>query len=72
MSQQAARRQVVERAAAIVVLLLVSAVFVLVALAAAFVVRLRAEWAGIPVRVAGSWTAAVGLVMLDWAARRPA
>ena len=49
---------------------LVCAVFVLVALGAAFVVRLRAEWARIAVRVAGSWIAASGLLLLGWAARR--
>jgi hydrogenase/urease accessory protein HupE len=55
--------------AAIALLGLVFAVFVLVALAAAFVVRLRAEWARIAVRVAGSWVAASGLLMLGWAVR---
>ncbi len=44
-------------------------VFVLVALAAALVVRLQAEWARIAVRVAGSWVAASGLLMLGWAVR---
>lgn len=48
---------------------LVCAVFVVVALAAAFVVRLRAEWGRIAVRVAGSWIAASGLLLLGWAAR---
>ena len=48
---------------------LVSAVFVLVALAAAFVVRLRVEWARIAVRVAGSWIVATGLLMLGWSVR---
>jgi hydrogenase/urease accessory protein HupE len=48
---------------------LVFAVFVLIALAAAFVVRLRARWARIAVRVAGSWIAASGLLMLGWAVR---
>jgi urease accessory protein len=43
--------------------------FALIALAAAFVVRLRAEWARIGVRVAGSWIAASGLLMLGWAVR---
>ena len=53
---------------AVVVLLgLVFAIFVLVALAAAFVVRLHAQWARIAVRVAGSWIAASGLLMLGWA-----
>lgn len=45
------------------------AVFVVIALAAAFVVRLRAHWARIAVRVAGSWIAASGLLMLGWALR---
>jgi len=48
---------------------LVSAIFVVVALAAAVVVRLRAHWARIAVRVAGSWIAASGLLMLGWALR---
>lgn len=56
-------------AAAVALLGLVFAVFVLVALAAAFVVRLRVEWARIAVRVAGSWIAASGLLMLGWAFR---
>ena len=55
---------------AVVVLLgLVFAIFVLVALAAAFVVRLQAQWARIAVRVAGCWIAASGLLMLGWAVR---
>jgi urease accessory protein len=45
------------------------AVFVLVALTAAFVVQLRADWARIAVRVAGSWVAACGLLMLGWVVR---
>ena len=48
---------------------LVFAIFVLIALAAAFVVRLRAQWARIGVRVAGSWIAASGLLMLGWSVR---
>jgi hydrogenase/urease accessory protein HupE len=56
--------------AAAALLGLVSVVFVLVALAAAFVVRLRAPWARIAVRVAGSWIAASGLLMLGWAVRK--
>ncbi|HEY6388455.1 MAG TPA: HupE/UreJ family protein, partial [Candidatus Acidoferrum sp.] len=52
---------------AVVLLGLVFSVFVLVALAAAFVVRLRADWARIAVRVAGSWIAASGLLMFGWA-----
>ena len=48
---------------------LASALFVLIVLAAAFVVQLRADWARIAVRVAGSWIFASGLLMLGWAAR---
>jgi hydrogenase/urease accessory protein HupE len=46
-----------------------SAVFVLIALAAAFVMQLRAHWARIAVRVAGSWIAASGLLLLGWSLR---
>jgi urease accessory protein len=49
---------------------LVFAVFVLVALAAAFVVCLRVQWTRIAVRVAGSWIAASGLLLLGWATRK--
>jgi hypothetical protein len=45
-------------------------VFAAVALAAAFVVRLRAESTRIAVHVAGSWIAASGLLLLGWAVRR--
>ena len=55
--------------ASVALLGLVFAIFVLIALAAAFVVRLRAHWARIAVRVAGSWIAASGLLMLGWAVR---
>jgi hypothetical protein len=55
--------------AGVALLGLVFAVFVLVALAAAFVVRLSAEWTRIAVRVAGSWIAASGLLMLGWSFR---
>ncbi len=47
----------------------VAAVFTLVALAASLVVPLRAAWARVVVRVAGSWIAAVGLLLLGWALR---
>jgi hydrogenase/urease accessory protein HupE len=55
---------------AAVLLGLIFAVFVLVALAAALVVQLRASWARIAVRVAGSWIAASGLLMLGWVLRK--
>jgi hydrogenase/urease accessory protein HupE len=43
--------------------------FTLVTLLAALVVSLRAQWARVVVRVAGSWIAAIGLLMLGWLAR---
>jgi urease accessory protein len=55
---------------ALALLGLIFAVFVMVAIAAAFVVRLRRHWEHIAVRVMGSWIAACGLLMLGWAARR--
>ena len=55
--------------ASVALLGLVFGVFSMVALAAAFVVRLRAQWGRIAVRVAGSWIAASGLLMLGWAVR---
>jgi urease accessory protein len=48
---------------------IVAAVFSLVALAASFVVPLRAAWARVVVRVAGSWIAAIGLLLIGWAIR---
>ena len=53
----------------VILLGLIFAIFVLIALVAAFVIRLRASWARIAVRVAGSWIAACGLLMLGWAVR---
>jgi urease accessory protein len=44
-------------------------VFVVVTLIAAFVVMLRADWIRIGVRVAGSWVAAIGLLLLGWSFR---
>jgi urease accessory protein len=55
--------------AAIALVGLASAVFVMIATVSAFVVTLRAERARIAVRVAGSWIAASGLLMLGWAFR---
>jgi urease accessory protein len=46
---------------------MVSAVFVLIALAAASVVQIRTQWARIAARIAGSWIAASGLLLLGWA-----
>jgi urease accessory protein len=55
--------------AVIALLGLAFAIFALIALAAAFVVRLHAQWTRIAVRVAGSWIAASGFLMLGWAVR---
>jgi hydrogenase/urease accessory protein HupE len=48
---------------------IVVCVFTLTALAASLVVPLRAMWARVAVRVAGSWVAAVGLLLCGWALR---
>jgi hydrogenase/urease accessory protein HupE len=45
---------------------IVGAVFVVSVLVAAAVISLRVPWARIVVRVAGSWTAATGLLLLGW------
>jgi len=45
------------------------AVFLLVALVSALVVSLRHPWTRIAVRVAGSWIAAIGLLLLGWTLR---
>jgi urease accessory protein len=47
----------------------VTMLFVLVTLASALVVSLGKSWARIAVRVAGSWIAAIGLLMFGWAMR---
>jgi len=48
-----------------------AAVFVLIALGAALVVSLRSGWQRIVIRVAGSWVAAIGLLLLGWSLRAP-
>jgi hydrogenase/urease accessory protein HupE len=48
---------------------LLAALCVLVALVAACVVSLQQQWPRMAVRVAGSWMAAIGLLMLGWALR---
>jgi len=45
---------------------IISALFVLVAIVSAFVVSLKPPWTRIAVRVAGSWVAAMGLLMIGW------
>ncbi len=48
---------------------LVSGVFVLVSLTAAFAVQLQPPWTRIALRVVGSWIAASGLLLLGWSIR---
>jgi urease accessory protein len=48
---------------------IVVCVFTFTVLAASLVVPLRAVWARTVVRVAGSWIAAVGLLLCGWALR---
>jgi hydrogenase/urease accessory protein HupE len=48
---------------------IVGTLFVAVALMAAFTVTLRRPWARVALRVAGSWIAAVGLLLLGWSLR---
>jgi hypothetical protein len=48
---------------------MVFAVFTLVALAGSLVVPLRATWSRVAVRVAGSWIAAIGLLLVGWGLR---
>jgi len=50
---------------------IVTAAFVVMTLTAAFASAQRDGWTRIAVRVAGSWVAAVGLLMLGWSLRRP-
>ncbi|MEQ1891368.1 MAG: HupE/UreJ family protein [Planctomycetota bacterium] len=47
----------------------VVACFVFFTLAAGLVVGLRARWQEVAVRVAGSWIAAIGVLMIGWLAR---
>ena len=46
-----------------------AAAFIITLLCSAWVVSLQAAWSRIVVRVAGSWVAAVGMLMLGWLAR---
>jgi urease accessory protein len=45
---------------------IMAALFVIVALVAAFTVSLKKPWARIMVRVVGSWVAAIGILMFGW------
>jgi hydrogenase/urease accessory protein HupE len=49
---------------------MISSLFVVVALVAALVVSLTRPWTRIAVRVAGSWIAATGLLLLGWSLHR--
>ncbi len=48
---------------------IMAALFVIVALVSAMVVSLKKPWTRIVVRVAGSWVAALGMLMFGWALR---
>jgi len=48
---------------------IVATLFATVALASAMVVAIRVPWGRVAVRVAGSWIAAVGLLLLGWSFR---
>ncbi len=48
---------------------IVVAIFIVCTLGAALVVSLRMAWMRIVVRVAGSWIAAIGLLLVGWALR---
>lgn|GEM_PF-216001 len=48
---------------------IMATLFVIVGLVSAFVVSLKPAWARIVVRVAGSWVAAIGMLMFGWAMR---
>jgi len=48
---------------------IMATLFVLVALVSALIVSLRKPWTRIVVRVAGSWVAAIGMLMFGWLMR---
>ena len=48
---------------------IMATLFVIVAIVSAFIVSLRKPWTKIVVRVAGSWVAAMGMLMLGWLMR---
>ncbi|MCK4839301.1 MAG: HupE/UreJ family protein [Desulfobulbaceae bacterium] len=48
---------------------ILAALFVIVAIVSAFIVSLKQHWARIVVRVAGSWVAAIGMLMFGWMMR---
>jgi urease accessory protein len=48
---------------------IMATLFVIIALVSAFVVSLKQPWMRIGVRVAGSWVAAIGMLMFGWLIR---
>ena len=48
---------------------IMATLFVIVALVSAFIVSLKKPWTRIVVRVAGSWVAAIGMLMFGWLMR---
>ena len=48
---------------------IMATLFVIVAIVSAFIVSLKKPWTRIVVRVAGSWVAAIGMLMFGWLMR---
>ena len=48
---------------------IMATLFVIVAIVSAFIVSLKQPWTRIAVRVAGSWVAAIGMLMFGWLMR---
>jgi len=48
---------------------IMATLFVIVAIVSAFIVSLKQPWTRIIVRVAGSWVAAIGMLMFGWLMR---
>ena len=48
---------------------IMATLFVIVAIVSAFIVSLKQTWTRIVVRVAGSWMAAIGMLMFGWMMR---
>ena len=48
---------------------IMATLFVIVAIVSAFIVSLKLPWTRIVVRVAGSWVAAMGMLMFGWLMR---
>jgi len=48
---------------------IMATLFIIVAIVSAFIISLRKPWTRIVVRVAGSWVAAMGILMFGWLMR---